>query len=292
MERLGLAVSGGPDSAALLLLAHRSMPGRIAAATVDHGLRAEAAEEAAFVAALCAERAIPHTVLRPAAAIVGNLQSSARRARYALLDDWRRQRGLPFLATAHHADDQLETLLMRLARGSGLAGLSGIRRRNDKVLRPLLDYTKAELIASCAAAGVAAVDDQSNRDHRFDRARMRALLADHPDAFPPRAAIRTADALAEGNTALDWITAREAERGAIAQAGPGRLILHAEGLPRALQRRLLARALGLLGETPRGDTLARALDTLTDGARCSVGAHLCTPRADGWHIEPAPQRGV
>jgi tRNA(Ile)-lysidine synthase len=130
--RVGIAVSGGPDSLALLLLAHAAIPGGIAAATVDHGLRAEAAGEAAFVAALCATLGIPHATLRPGAPITGNIQSSARKARYALLEIWADQHNLDWIATAHHADDQAETLLMRLSRGAGVAGLSGVRAVNGR----------------------------------------------------------------------------------------------------------------------------------------------------------------
>src|SRR5262245_16934078 len=111
--KLGIAVSGGPDSLALLLLAEAAFPGRVQAATVDHGLRTESADEAAFVAALCRQRDIPHATLRPETPIEGNIQSAARRARYALLEAWRSEQRLDWILTAHHADDQAETLLMR-----------------------------------------------------------------------------------------------------------------------------------------------------------------------------------
>ncbi len=265
------------------------MPGRIAVATVDHGLRPEAAAEADFVAEICTVRSIPHEILRPATPITGNLQSGAREVRYALLNDWAGRSGLPFIATAHHADDQLETLLMRLARGSGLPGFSGIRRRNGHILRPLLDFTKAELIACCANAKLAPVDDPGNCDPAFDRARMRALLASAPDSFTPAAAVRSADALAEADAALRWIIAREAAN-AIMWDGDDSLALHISNYPREIQRRLLAEALVRLGEAPRGDTLSEALDRLRAGEQCSVGASLCIPKCDAWHIGPAPAR--
>ena len=124
---IGVAVSGGPDSLALLLLAHAARPGRIRAATVDHGLRAESAAEARFVAEICAHRGIPHAILPPPAAPLAAGQAAARAFRYARLDRWCAHHRLSFLLTGHHANDQAETLLMRLARGSGVAGLSGIR---------------------------------------------------------------------------------------------------------------------------------------------------------------------
>ena len=282
-------MSGGPDSLALLLIAQDAMPGRIAAATVDHGLRPEAADEARFVAAICATRAIPHDILRPATPISGNLQSAARAARYALLGDWADRRGLPFIATAHHADDQLETLLMRLARGSGLSGLSGIRRRHGRLLRPLLDMRKAELVACCAGAGLEPVDDPSNRDDAFDRVRMRSFLAQTGSMLSAAAAVRSADALAEADAALRWAVA-QAATDAMLTAPDGSITLHAAAFPREIQRRLLADALARLGEDPRGDTLSDALDRLRAGAPCSVGAHLCRPVGGGWHIAPAPPR--
>ncbi len=287
-DRLGLAVSGGPDSLALLLLAHDALPGRIAAATVDHGLRAEAADEAAFVAATCADRGIPHETLRPPQPITGNIQSAARTVRYALLDGWADRQTLPFIATAHHADDQLETLLMRLARGSGVGGLAGIRRRNGKIVRPLLEFTKAQLVSICIDAGLSPVDDPSNRDSAFDRVRMRSLIAQAPVAFLPGAAQRTADALSDAQEALCWITDRAAAE-AITPQRDGWL-LHAATYPREIQRRLLGLALARLGETPRGDVLSDALDSLRAGRKCSVGASLCDARNGGWHIHPAPPR--
>src|SRR5690606_34776455 len=115
-ERLGLAVSGGPDSLALLLLAKASMRERIAVATVDHGLRHQSASETAMVAELCAAYAIEHEILTVKVAR-GNLQDRARAARYAALASWMTRKGLSALATAHHAGDQAETLIMRLNRG-------------------------------------------------------------------------------------------------------------------------------------------------------------------------------
>jgi tRNA(Ile)-lysidine synthase len=143
-----VAVSGGPDSLALLLLAHAAMPGLVEAATVDHGLRSESADEAAFVAEICGKLGVPHATLKVTVG-AGNLQAEARAARYAALAGWMAERGLAALATAHHADDQAETLILRLNRGSGVAGLAGVRARGLvpgtrlPLLRPLLGWRRA-----------------------------------------------------------------------------------------------------------------------------------------------------
>src|SRR5579862_6152007 len=127
--RLGVAVSGGPDSTALLLLAAAAYPGMVAAATVDHRLRPESAAEAKQVAAISAWLGVPHEtlVLEWDVPPRANLQSRARERRYEALSRWSARHGCAWLAVAHHVDDQAETLLMRLARGSGVRGAAGVR---------------------------------------------------------------------------------------------------------------------------------------------------------------------
>ncbi|HWU02750.1 MAG TPA: tRNA lysidine(34) synthetase TilS, partial [Novosphingobium sp.] len=180
--KLGVAVSGGPDSLALLLLAAAALPGRVMAATVDHGLRAESAAEAAEVARVCTQIGVSHATLAIAVAD-GNVQAQARAGRYAALAQWAQQAGVAALCSAHHADDQAETLLMRLNRGSGVAGLAGVRERGLvpgtrlPLLRPVLGWRRAELAGVVAEAGFAAADDPSNRDDAYDRVRMRKALA-------------------------------------------------------------------------------------------------------------------
>ena len=107
-----------------------------------------------MVAQWCAGRGIPHATLSPSSPITGSIQASARAARYALLHQWRQERALGWLLTAHHADDQLETLLMRLNRSSGVGGLAGIRARNGTVLRPMLSWRRAELMEIARAQGL------------------------------------------------------------------------------------------------------------------------------------------
>ena len=179
-----IAVSGGPDSTALLAMtaewaARRGA--RIAAATVDHRLRPESAAEAAGVAAFCERLGVPHATLvwtgaRPST----RLQERARDARYRLLLAHAESIGADAIATAHHADDQAETVLFRLMRGSGVAGLAGMAAATPlggaTLVRPLLGVAKSELIAFCHARRMSFVADPSNADPAYARTRLRALM--------------------------------------------------------------------------------------------------------------------
>lgn len=287
--RFGIAVSGGPDSMALLDLASRQYPDRIEAATVDHGLRAESAVEAEMVGEHCASRSIPHAILYPATPIQGSIQAEARAVRYALLEAWMDQRGLDWLLTAHHADDQLETLVMRLNRGSGVAGLAGVRARRGRILRPLLAVRKAELEAHVRAAGIPYVADPSNVDARFDRARLRGHLA-QAAWLDPQAAARSAAALADTEEALGWMADRlYAER---VTRGADALVLDSGDIPRELLRRLLAR---MMRDTapdapePRGERIDQAIIQLCRGRRVSIGACVVTGGVH-WSVRRAPPR--
>lgn len=181
--RVGVAVSGGSDSVAALILAVEALgPGRVAAVTVDHGLRPEAAEEAAAVAALCARLGVAHDMRRweGAGAIKGNLQNAARRARLDLIAEWAIGAGLGAVVLGHTLDDQAETVLMRLARGSGVDGLSAMAARREALgvvwLRPLLGARRAELRDLLRARGIGWAEDPSNEAERFDRVRARRAL--------------------------------------------------------------------------------------------------------------------
>ncbi|HEV2865493.1 MAG TPA: tRNA lysidine(34) synthetase TilS [Allosphingosinicella sp.] len=286
--RFGFAVSGGPDSLALLLLAHAAFAERIEVATVDHGLRKASAGEAALVADHCRHLGVRHSTLRPEAPIEGSVQTAARAERYRLLEEWRSERGLDHVLTAHHADDQAETLLMRLNRGAGVAGLSGVRAVNGALLRPLLGWRRSELAAIVEEAGLAAVDDPSNADERFDRARLRARLAT-ADWVDPAGFARSAGALAAAEAALEWTADRLAEErlsacGAAFQLQP-------DGLPAELRRRLLLRALRRLDAeaAPRGEELSRLLATLEQGGTATLAGVKCLGGAL-WRFERAPPR--
>lgn len=264
-------------------------PGQVAVATVDHGLRPESAAEAAMVAEWCAARGVPHVILRPDRPITGSLQAEARKARYALLEGWADAEGIGWLMTAHHADDQLETLLMRLNRASGLAGMAGVRGRRGRVLRPLLAVSKRDLLGYAQARALPFVTDPSNADARFDRARLRAHLADADWLDAPNAA-RTAAALAEAEAALSWsVDALAAEHMVV--EGDARLLLRTD-FPREIQRRLLLRMLDAVAPeapAPRGEQIDEALVQLCHGRKLSLGACLVTGGAR-WTVVRAPPR--
>ncbi len=290
-SRLGVAVSGGPDSVALLLLAEAAFPRAIAAATVDHGLRPAAAGEARGVGDLCGMLGVPHTVLAGRVEPAGEgLQAAARAVRYRLLGEWAGREGLAALATAHHADDQAETFLMRAARGSGVAGLAGVRRSRPAAIplvRPLLGWRHAELAAVVAAAGLVAADDPSNADERFDRVRFRRLLAATP-ALNPIALAASAGHLAEADVALDWMAARLWDE-RIVPRGDAALALDPAGLPDELLRRLLVKALLALdpGIAPRGAEVMRLAARLESGQAATLGAVKASPGVR-WRFERAP----
>lgn len=209
---IGIAVSGGGDSVALLHLAHAWATKNnieIKAATIDHGLRAESASEAVGVANVCATLGLSHQTL-PWAGWNGrgNLQAEARTARRRLLANWARSSGLGAVCLGHTMDDQAETVLMRLGRGSGVDGLSGMRARMpvDELdwLRPLLGIRRAELRVWLIENQITWIDDPSNEDHQFNRVKARQALAGLSElgiTAPGLAA--TAERLRDARDALD-----------------------------------------------------------------------------------------
>jgi tRNA(Ile)-lysidine synthase len=305
---LGLAVSGGPDSLALLLLAHHALPGQIAVASVDHGLRPEAAGEVAMVERIAGERGIPFTPLSVTLAS-GNLQARAREARYAALADWAEAEGLGAVATAHHADDQAETLLLRLNRGSGLSGLAGVRAasriagREVVLLRPLLGWRKAELAEVVAAAGLVAASDPSNTNPDYDRARLRARLAD-ADWIDPVQLAASAAHLAESWQALDWYAELDWHEMVLRDdAAPGGLgYTYCANAPRVIGLETIVRIIAALGGHVTRAEAARAWDRLWQGQNASIGGVLAQAGVEKvekvgvmmrvWRFRPEPARSV
>lgn len=297
-ERLGLAVSGGPDSLALLLLAATAYPGRVRAATVDHGLREESAAEALHVEDICNRLGCPHTILTvDLKRGRSGLQGEARKVRYQALAGWAAGESISSLATAHHADDQAETLLMRLQRGSGVSGLAGIRRTRREgdllILRPLLGWNKADLVHLVGEAGIEAADDPSNHDLRFDRAAMRDFLRLNPQ-FSARRLARTAAALEEADEALAWAADQLAEDRITNQGGEWRV--DPSGLPRAFRRRLLSRAIGdvrsahgIEPDWTGGEDVDGLLALLESGDTGTLAA-IIARGGEIWHLRLAPAR--
>lgn len=288
-HRIGLAVSGGPDSLALLVLAHGVFGEQIEAATVDHRLRPGSTAEAEFVARICHDLDIPHRILVLPGRRRGNLGQWARELRYAHLREWADDNGLDWLFTGHHADDQLETIVMRLNRGSGVGGMAAIRALNGKTVRPLLGWRHKELVAIAKAAGLKAIDDPSNRDDRFDRARLRKMLA-KADWLDPLAATRTAAALNEADEALAWASRRVANE-RVRREGDA-LVFDAADLPPEIERRVVAGCIRLLNAKAKldGPKVTRLLAKLHEAGKATLDGVMCDARGTGWTFALAPPR--
>ncbi|MCC6947733.1 MAG: tRNA lysidine(34) synthetase TilS [Bradyrhizobiaceae bacterium] len=261
-RRVLLAVSGGPDSTALLVLAQRWRKARkrgpeLFAATVDHRLRRESKTEAAAVGKLARSLGVPHeTLIWSGKKPKRGVQEAAREARYALLVRLARKLDADAIVTAHTLDDQAETLLMRLARGSGLAGLGGIRPKSRRdgitLLRPLLGVPKARLIATLRKARVSFAEDPSNVDPRFLRPRLRAFATAFADlGFDPARLARVAARLARADAAIEAVI--DELQTSLAEGGwpeGGPIILDAGrlfGAPDEISLRLLGRAIARAG---------------------------------------------
>lgn len=256
-----VGVSGGPDSVALLAALASLQDGRwrLGAAHVNHELRgAESKEDARFVARLAKSFDVPCFVVEGRVGPGGNLEERARERRYARLTEIARREGFNILATAHTADDQAETVLLRLLRGAGTAGLSGIApQRADGILRPLLGCTRAEVLAFLRRRGLRYRNDRTNRSLRFTRNRIRrSLLPRLAREFNARireALARTADLLREDEAYLEEAARRAAKRLTRGERLDGRRF---GGLAAALQRRVVRRWLA----ERRGDLRAVGAD--------------------------------
>jgi tRNA(Ile)-lysidine synthase len=265
LSGLVLAVSGGPDSLALMVLAaqwrENAGPVPLFVATVDHGLREDSGTEAEKVGEWAAALGLPHAILpwrgeKPTRA----LQEKARAARYGLLFAYAKAVGAEAVATAHHADDQWETLLFRLARGSGLAGLAGMARDQPfsgneavpggRLIRPLLGLPKQALIDFCRARGQRFFDDPSNANPDYARTRLRALAAPlHKLGFDRAKALKLAERARKTDGALDW-AAKEAFRRAALPEKNLYDLTSLEKAPLALFERFLTLALTCAAGVP------------------------------------------
>src|SRR6478735_483344 len=267
-----LAVSGGPDSVALMWLMARwrralARGPRLVVVTVDHGLRAMSAREASDVKRLARSLGLPHHTLRwRGAKPKTGLPAAARAERYRLLARAAQNEGATHILTAHTRDDQAETLLMRLLRGSGIAGLSAMARETGRdgviLVRPLLSVPKSRLVATLKRAGIGYADDPTNRDTAFTRPRLRALLpllaAEGGDA---RGLARLASRLARANAAIEVLT-DGAER---------YLAVTGRASPRAQAREIDVGAFSALPEEIRLRLLTRAINTFGHEGPAELG---------------------
>jgi len=324
MPAVVLAVSGGPDSVALMLLAarwartcektrdktRRRKPVLIAV-TVDHGLRDEARREALAAGRLARKLGLTHRTLRwTGRKPKTGLPQAARAARYRLLADAARKAGAAAVLTAHTRDDQAETVLIRMSRGSGITGLGAMARHSTlpgeegiALIRPLLDIPKAQLIATLQAAKIPFADDPSNRDPRFTRARLRMLMpALAAEGIDVRRLAALARRLRRGDAALEWAVDRAMAELVWQGGAPGSVTMEAAGLaqlPAEIALRLVGRAVARAGdegpvELAKLEALKAALDAAlgdkTARFRRSLAGATVTLAGGRVTVEQAPAR--
>ena len=310
-----LAVSGGPDSTALLVLAARwakrlKRAPKLLAVTIDHGLRPEAAREAVAVKRLARRFGVAHRTLRwRGRKPKTGLQEAARVARYRLLAEAAASAGFAHILTAHTLDDQAETVLFRLARGSGLMGLAGMANASplpvgaDRIgflLRPLLHIPKARLVATLRAASIAYSDDPSNRDPRFTRTRFRVLMPDLArEGLSAQGLSRFAARMRRADATIEF--AVTAAHDALApqpwpDGGPVKFdTARFASLPTEVALRLLGRAVAWTGregsiELAKLESLYAAMRQTPTRVRRTLAGALITLDSDWIVVERAPPR--
>lgn len=311
---IGVAVSGGSDSTALLLLAaDYCAANKLAclAVTVDHGLRPEAADEARQVQALCGKLGVAHTTVKWRRGEDGPVsQEAARRARHRLIAGWARRAGVARIALGHTRDDRLETFLMRARQGSGWHGLAGLmpescspvwpEGRGITLARPLLAFGRDELRDEVRSRGFAWIDDPSNEAGRYERVRMRRLLL-QMDAHSRDRTLRVMDGLmrmraavsAEALALLDHLRI-DTGRGSASLPLPRLAQASDEARRRTLEALVLSA--GGAERPPRRDALDRLLQRiaqadaqLTQGVTLA-GARIRAEKGAVLSLSPAPAR--
>lgn len=311
-----LAVSGGADSTALMVLAARWAKARkrkpkLVAVTVDHGLRAEARREALAVGRLARKLGLAHRTLRwTGRKPKTGLQQAARTARYRLLSQAARKAGAAAIVTAHTRDDQAETMLIRMSRGSGVSGLGAMARRstlpgddNIALIRPLLDLPKTRLIATLEAAKVSFAEDSSNRDPRFTRVRLRTLMpALAAEGLDARRLAVLARRLRRADAALEFAVDKAMAELVWQGTTPGSVTMEAAGLarlPSEVALRLIGRAIARAGdegpvELAKLESLKSALDAVLETKnvhlRRSLAGAIVTLSGGRVTVERAPAR--
>ncbi len=288
--RIGVAVSGGSDSMAMLHLLAAVSQERgwtVHAVTVDHGLRPEAADEVLVVAGACAKIGVSHDVRRwQHGEIAGNLQDQARRARYGLIADWANARGIGHVAVGHTADDQAETFLIELARGAGIDGLSAMRPlwERDGVCwaRPFLAERRSTLRACLERRGIGWVEDPSNADDRFQRIKARRTLTElAPLGITADVLSGVVTRLTQARQVVAMAASDAAHR--IAREAAGAVMFDRRGyliLPPETAWRLLVAALKWVSSAeypPRSEAVGRVQDAIREGRDATLAG--CKIRA-------------
>jgi tRNA(Ile)-lysidine synthase len=316
---LVLAVSGGPDSTALMVLAARWRKAckrgpRLIAVTVDHGLRAESKREAVSVGRLARKLGIAHRTLRWAGKKPNTgLPQAARLARYSLLGQAARKIGASHILTAHTLDDQAETVIIRMSRGSGIAGLAAMARISNlpgngeeheiQLVRPLLTIAKSRLIATLRAEKISFADDPSNRDPRFTRARLRGLMPRlAQEGLDARRLSLLASRLKRANSAIEAAVDRAMADVNAYSGEPGQIVFETSNyasLPAEIALRLIGRAVTQMGsegpvELGKLEALKKDLDNAQTAGnrrfRRTLAGALVTLLAGTITVERAPPR--
>ncbi len=278
-DKLGVAVSGGGDSMALLDLLRLWGKTELAVVSVNHGLRGEAADELALVADYAARYGISHDILQWTWDGAGNLQNAARDGRREAIADWAKANNLRHVALGHTKDDQAETFLMRLARGSGVDGLacmSVVRERDGLTwLRPLLEVARGDLRQHLRDNAISWADDPSNEDPRFDRVKARQMFETlAPLGLTTDRLTQTADHMRRERAVSTWALHTAAQNCATLDAGDVVLDQTAlSKLPEALVLRLVAEALQEVSGAPYKPRF-RALQSAVAASK-STSLHGC-----------------
>jgi len=282
--RMGVAVSGGSDSIALMHLLHeiaRQERIELHVVTVDHRLRPEAAAEAQAVAVQAAALGIAHSILKwDGWDGSGNLQDRARDGRYQLLTDWAVRTGIEAVAIGHTADDQAETVLMRLGRAAGVTGLSAMsytRPLNGiAILRPMLSITRRRLRDYLKSRDIGWIDDPSNQDARFDRIKARQALSQLEDlGITSETLSRVAENLAQARDALARYTQETAGR--IVTEDNGDLLIDSHAfacVPEEIARRLVVGCIHWIagsGYPPRQGSVDIAMAAIRERKHITIG---------------------
>lgn len=290
-QAIGLAVSGGGDSIALMQLAARFRPaGKLFAISIDHGLRPEAKDEIALVAAQAMTLGIDHAVVNWTWDGKGNLQAAAREGRWAGVRDWALMHDLRTVWFGHTEDDQVETLLMRLARGSGIDGLTAMypmtQRDGLQVFRPLLGLSRADLRAWLTQQKITWAEDPSNEDPRFDRVRARQMFAQLETlGMTRKRLLQTVDHMQAAHLSLQEAALGFAKLHVRQDAGDLILAPAALDLGKAdAPRRVMAAAFAWVGSRnyrPRFEQLLETVAQARKGATITLGGCIMTPGEAG-----------